>query len=230
MNIAIIPARGGSKRIPKKNIKLFHGKPLIAYSIETAKKSDLFEKIIVSTDDKEIATIAQEYGAEVPFVRPDELSDDFSSSGDAVNHAIRYLQDEGVTIEFVCTIYATAPFLEVKYLLDGYERLKNSDAHQAFSVTSMPFPVQRTFKITEGGRCKMFTPQYFSSRSQDLEEAYQDAGQFYWQNLKIVPSDVPFGKESIPVILPRYLVQDIDTIEDFERAEIMYEVIQRTKR
>lgn len=229
MNIAIIPARGGSKRIPKKNIKLFHGKPLIAYSIETAIKTGLFDKIIVSTDDNEIATIAQEYGAEVPFIRPKELSDDFSSSGDAVEHAIKYLQNNGETIDFVCTIYATSPFLQVKYLLDGYEKLKNSNAHQAFSVTSMPFPIQRTFKITDKRRCKMFTPQYFSYRSQDLEEAYQDAGQFYWKNLNVVPSGIPFGEDSIPIVLPRYLVQDIDTMEDFEKAEIMYEVIQRTK-
>ena len=222
--ICIIPARGGSKRVPKKNIKLFHGKPLIAYSIEVALESKLFDRVIVSTDNKEIAKVAREYGAEVPFLRPAELSDDYSSSGDAVNHAIAYLQEQGEDIEYVCTIYATAPFLQKEYLIEGFEKLKNSNAHQAFSVTSMPFPIQRTFKIVDG-RCEMFTPEYFSARSQDLEEAYQDAGQFYWQNLKVTPKDIPFGKDSIPIILPRYLVQDIDTLEDFKRAELMYQSI-----
>jgi len=157
--ICIIPARGGSKRIPKKNIKDFLGKPLIAYSIETAKKSKLFEKVVVTTDDEAIANIAKEYGAEVPFLRPAKLSDDFSSSGDAVEHALKFLQERGEKYDFLCTIYATAPLLQVEYLKQGLEALQNNpDAHMAFSVTSMPFPIQRTFKITEDNRCKMFTP------------------------------------------------------------------------
>jgi pseudaminic acid cytidylyltransferase len=223
--ICIIPARGGSKRIPKKNIKNFLGKPLIAYSIELALKSKLFYKVIVSTDDEEIAKIAKEYGADVPFLRPKELSDDYSSSGDAVEHAIRFLQQQGEVFTYVCTIYATAPLLQKEYLEEGLKQLKNSTAHMAFSVTSMPFPIQRTFKIDKNGRCEMFWPENFSKRSQDLEEAYQDAGQFYWQNLAVTPSDIPFGKDSIPVILPRYLVQDIDTPEDWERAEKLYELL-----
>ncbi len=224
--IAIIPARGGSKRIPKKNIKLFHGKPLIAYSIETALKSKLFDKVIVSTDDEEIAKVAKEYGAEVPFVRPKELSDDYSSSGDAVAHAIKLLKTKGESFRYVCTIYATAPFLQKEYLIKGFETLKNSDAKMAFSVTSMPFPIQRTFKITKDGRCEMFWPENFSKRSQDLEEAYQDAGQFYWEDISKEWKEIPFGSQSIPVVLPRYLVQDIDTPEDWKRAELMYKVLQ----
>ena len=227
--IAIIPARGGSKRIPRKNIKLFHGKPLIGYSIEVALKSNLFDKVIVSTDDEEIAKVAVEYGAEVPFLRPKELSDDYSSSGLAVNHAIDYLSNRGEKYNFVCTIYATAPFLKEKYLIEGFEKLRNSDAHQSFGVTSMSFPIQRTFKITSDKRCKMFFPEYFQTRSQDLEEAYQDAGQFYWENLNNKFSDIPFGKDSIPIVLPRYLVQDIDTLEDWQRAEYMFEVINKLK-
>ena len=224
--IAIIPARGGSKRIPKKNIKLFHGKPLIAYSIETALQSELFDKVIVSTDDEEIAKIAKEYGAEVPFMRPKKLSDDYSSSGDAVEHAIEFLQTKGESFRYVCTIYATAPFLEKKYLQKGFEALKNSDAKMAFSVTSMPFPIQRTFKITQDERCQMFWPENFHKRSQDLEEAYQDAGQFYWEDTTKEWRDLPFGSQSIPIVLPRYLVQDIDTSEDWKRAELMYKVLQ----
>jgi len=221
--ICIIPARGGSKRIPRKNIKDFLGKPLIAYSIETALKSELFEKVVISTDDEEIAKIAKEYGAEVPFLRPKELADDFTSSGAAVNHTLQELQKEGESYDFLCIIYATAPLLQIQYLKEGLEKLKqNPDAYMAFSVTSMPFPIQRTFKITKDNRCEMFTPEYFSYRSQDLEEAYQDAGQFYWKNLHNKPTDIPFGKSSIPIVLPRKFVQDIDTPEDWERAEMLY--------
>lgn len=227
--VAIIPARGGSKRIPKKNIKDFFGKPLIAYSIEAALKSNLFEKVIVSTDNVEIAKIAVEYGAVVPFIRPKELSDDFTGTGVVVEHTINFLKEQGEDYDFICTIYATAPFLQEKYLIEGFEKLKDSNARNAFSCTSMPFPIQRTFKIASNGRCEMFYPENFSKRSQDLEEAYQDAGQFYWTNLDIKSTDIIFGKDSIPIILPRYLVQDIDTLEDWIRAEYMYEAILRTK-
>ena len=227
--IAIIPARGGSKRIPKKNIKDFLGKPLIAYSIETAFRSGLFDKVIVSTDDESIAKVAKEYGAEVPFMRSAELADDFSSSTDAVADAIKKLHSMGEEFDFVCTIYATAPLLDEKYLKKGFEMLKNSDAKMAFSVTSMPFPIQRTFKITETNRCEMFWPQNYSKRSQDLEEAYQDAGEFYWEDINKEWKDVPFGSQSIPVVLPREYVQDIDTPEDWRRAELMYKILQESK-
>ena len=228
--VAIIPARGGSKRIPKKNIKEFHGLPLIAYSIKVALDSKLFEKVIVSTDDEEIATIAKKYGAEVPFIRPKELSDDFTGTGDVVKHALEWLKANGETFEFVCTVYATAPLLQPKYLIEGYNALKNSDAINAFSATSMPFPIQRTFKVNDEGRCEMFTPEHYMTRSQDLEEAYQDAGQFYWTKIGIHSDEIMFGKDSIPVILPRHLVQDIDTLEDWQRAEIMYKVIKEQEK
>jgi len=197
--VCIIPARGGSKRIPKKNIKLFHGKPLIAYSIETAKRSELFERILVSTDDEEIAKTAKKYGAEVPFMRPKELADDYSGTDQVTEHAVDWLNNRGEKYDYVCTIYATAPLLQPEYLVEGYEKLKASDAVYAFSVTSMPFPIQRTFKITEDGRCEMFFPEYYSARSQDLEVAYQDAGQFYWQKLFKVSNEPMFGKDSIPI-------------------------------
>lgn len=228
--IAIIPARGGSKRIPKKNIKEFHGKPLIAYSIEVALKSKLFDKVVVSTDDEEIARIAKEFGAEVPFLRPKELSDDFTGTGAVINHAINFLKEQGEKIDFVCTIYATAPFLQEKYLIEGFLKLKNSNAKNAFSCTSMPFPIQRTFKITSNERCEMFWPENFMKRSQDLEEAYQDTGQFYWTNLNIKSDEIIFSKDSIPIILPRYLVQDIDTLEDWQRAKFMYEALIKSKK
>jgi len=222
--IAIIPARGGSKRIPYKNIKDFFGKPLISYSIEVALKTNLFSKVYVSTDDKQIADIAIKYKAEV-INRPKELADDFTGTGEVINHAIDTLKQQGKKFKYVCTIYATAPLLQEKYLIQGFEKLKNSDAKMAFSTTSMPFPIQRTFKITEDGRCEMFWPENFNKRSQDLEEAYQDAGQFYWEDITKDFTDLPFGKDSIPIILPRYLVQDIDTLEDWKRAELMYKSI-----
>jgi len=223
--IAIIPARGGSKRIPKKNIKDFFGKPLIAYSIQTALASKLFDKVIVTTDDDKIAAIAKEYGAEVPFIRPKELSDDFSGTQEVIDHAVEWLEDHGEHYEFVCTIYATAPLLKAQYLVQGYNALKASSAINAFSATSMPFPIQRTFKVTENGRCEMFTPEHYMTRSQDLEEAYQDAGQFYWTKAN-QHSEIMFGNDSIPVLLPRHLVQDIDTLEDWKRVEVMYKVLK----
>jgi len=228
--IAIIPARGGSKRIPRKNIKFFHAKPLIAYSIQVALESNLFDKVIVSTDDEEIASIAKEYGAEVPFVRPKELSDDFTGTDDVISHAIEYLKEHGEEFEYVCTIYATAPLLQKEYIIEGFKKLKKSDAINAFSSTSMPFPIQRTFMIDDNGRSKMFMPEHYMTRSQDLEEAYQDAGQFYWSKLNKISNEIMFGKDSIPVIIPRYMVQDIDTLEDWKRAELMYEVLQKAKK
>jgi pseudaminic acid cytidylyltransferase len=227
--IAIIPARGGSKRIPRKNIKLFHGKPLIAYSIEAALKSELFDKVIVTTDDEEIASIAKKYGADVPFIRPKELSDDFTNTKDVIDHALKYFEERGEKYDYECTIYATAPLLQPKYLIEGFVALKNSDAINAFSTTTMPFPIQRTFKLDKNGRCEMFWPQNYQTRSQDLEEAYQDAGQFYWTKLGKKSDEIMFGKDSIPVILPRHLVQDIDTLEDWQRAEFMYKAVLSTQ-
>jgi len=223
--ICIIPARGGSKRIPKKNIKDFFGKPLIAYSIQTALESNVFTKIVVSTDDNNIAKIAQQYGADV-IKRPDELSDDFTGTQDVIDHAIEYLQNQGEKFDFVCTLYATAPLLQKEYLIQGFEKLKNSNTINTFSATSMPFPIQRTFKLNDDGRCEMFTPEHYMSRSQDLEEAYQDAGQFYWTKINHKSDEIMFGKHSIPIILPRHLVQDIDTLEDWRRTEYMYKIIQ----
>lgn len=226
--IAIIPARGGSKRIPKKNIKHFMGKPIIAYSIEEAKRTKIFDKVVVSTDDQEIAQVAKKYGAEVPFIRPPELSDDFTGTGAVVEHAVNWYKKNNEYFDFVCTIYATAPFLQEKYLAQGYHSLKSCDATNSFAVTSMPFPIQRSFKITNNNRCEMFTPQFYNSRSQDLDEAFQDAGQFYWTKANKETEEPMFGNDSIPVILPRFLVQDIDTLEDWQRAEYMYQAIQNS--
>ncbi len=205
---------------------MFHGKPLIAHSIETAKQSGLFDSIIVSTDDEEIADIAREYGAEIPFLRESSLSDDYTTATEAVEHSYRKLEGMGVCIDFACTIYATAPLLRPEYLIEGFVALKNtSDAWYSFSAASMPFPIQRTFKLTTDKRCEMFWPEHFQTRSQDLDEAYQDAGQFYWERRKPEKPPFRFAHYAIPIILPRYMVQDIDTIEDWERAELMYRAL-----
>ena len=228
--IAVIPARGGSKRIPRKNIKPFCGKPMIAYSIEAAIRAGIFDEIIVSTDDEEIADIAKTAGASVPFMRPKELSDDYTVTGAVVEHAIKFLQARGDRIKFVCTIYATAPLIDEFYIKLGLEKLRASNAKNAFSCTSMPFPIWRTFKIAKDGRCEMFWRENFAKRSQDLEEAYQDAGQFYWTNLDASSSDeIFFGRDSIAIVLPRHLVQDIDTPQDWIRAEFLYEAVQKSR-
>lgn len=228
--IAVIPARGGSKRIPRKNIKPFCGKPMIAYSIEAAIRTGIFDEIIVSTDDEEIAGIAKNAGASVPFMRPKELSDDFTATGAVVEHVIKFLQARGDRIKFVCTIYATAPLIDEFYIKLGLEKLRASNAKNAFSCTSMPFPIWRTFKIAKDGRCDMFWRENFAKRSQDLEEAYQDAGQFYWTNLDASSSDeIFFGRDSIAIVLPRHLVQDIDTPQDWIRAEFLYEAVQKSR-
>ena len=228
--IAVIPARGGSKRIPRKNIKPFCGKPMIAYSIEAAIRAGIFDEIIVSTDDEEIADIAKNVGASVPFMRPKELSDDYTATGAVVEHAIKFLQARGDRIKFVCTIYATAPLIDEIYIKLGLEKLRASNAKNAFSCTSMPFPIWRTFKIAKDGRCEMFWRENFDKRSQDLEEAYQDAGQFYWTNLDAPSSEeIFFGRDSIAIVLPRHLVQDIDTPQDWIRAEFLYEAVQKSR-
>jgi pseudaminic acid cytidylyltransferase len=229
MIVAVIPARGGSKRIPHKNIKNFLGKPIIAWSIETAIKSGIFDKVIVSTDDDEIAAVAKEYGAEVPFIRPAELSDDNTGTSPVVKHAIRWLQSNGHEVEYACCIYATAPFVQSKYLLEGFSKLKEFNKAYAFSVTSFPFPIQRALRIVNDNQVEAIWPENTNSRSQDLEEAYHDAGQFYWGRADAFLSDVVlYSEESVPIVLPRFLVQDIDTYEDWQRAELMFDALVKS--
>lgn len=232
MRLAVIPARGGSKRIPRKNIRLFGGVPMIVWSIRAATESKCFDRIIVSTDDAEIAQVAQEYGAEVPFMRPAELSDDYTGTIPVIAHAVRWQNDNGATAGQVCCIYATAPFIRAADIRQGLRVLDESGAEYAFSVASYPFPIQRAIRRTRDGRVEMFEPANFNTRSQDLEEAWHDAGQFYWGKADAWLSGTPlFSSSSAPVPLPRYRVQDIDTPEDWERAEIMFRAMDglRTK-
>ncbi len=229
MKVAIIPARGGSKRIPRKNIKNFGGRPMIAWSILAAKQSGCFDRIIVSTDDAEIAEVAKEYGGEVPFVRPAELSDDRTATTPVVAHAIKWQNAHGDFVDEACCIYATAPFIQASDLQRGLEILQKSGAEYAFSVTSYPFPIQRAVRIMGDGRVAMFQPEHFNTRSQDLEEAWHDAGQFYWGKAKAWLEAKPlFSHDAAPVPLCRDRVQDIDTLEDWSRAELMHQILSRS--
>lgn len=227
MKVAIIPARGGSKRIPRKNIRPFAGKPIIAHSIAAALDSGCFDRVIVSTDDPEIAAVAREWGAETPFVRPPELSDDHTGTNAVVKHALRWLADQGTPASHACCIYATAPFVQAGYLREGLASLLARGRGYAFSVTSFPFPIQRAVRINAEGSVEAIWPENIFRRSQDLEEAFHDAGQFYWGTAEAFLGDeVVFSPASVPVVLPRHLVQDIDTFEDWRRAELMFRVIQ----
>lgn len=231
MKLAVIPARGGSKRIPRKNIRLFCGRPMIAWSIRAAVDSGCFDRVIVSTDDEEIATVAREHGAEVPFMRPAELSDDYTGTIPVIAHAITTMEEiVGRPVADTCCIYATAPFVQPEDLQRGLEILHQTGSEFAFSVTSYAFPIQRAIRIREDGRVEMFYPEHFSTRSQDLEEAWHDAGQFYWGRSAAWKSGTAiFGPKSAPVSLPRHRVQDIDTPEDWERAEWMFRALSAEK-
>jgi pseudaminic acid cytidylyltransferase len=222
MTIAVIPARGGSKRIPKKNIKFFFGKPMIAWSIEAALDSSVFDRIVVSTDDPEIADVARYYGAEVPFVRPESLADDFTTTIDVIAHAVSWLVEVGANPEYVCCIYATAPFLRSEDICSGLAKLREDNFTYVFSATEYAAPIYRAFQELGDGNVEMFFPEHFNTRSQDLPPAFHDAGQFYWGMTRSWLSGAPFFQEKSRMIkIPRWRVQDIDTEEDWLRAEIM---------
>lgn len=230
MNIAVIPARGGSKRIPRKNIKSFCAKPIIAWSIEVAKASGLFDHIIVSTDDAEIAEVAQHWGAEIPFMRPAELSNDFAGTTEVIAHATQSVIEQGWPVTAVCCIYATAPFVQIDDLKRGLEALNSGDWAYAFSVTEFAAPIFRSFKLCANGGVGMFFPEHFLTRSQDLPTAFHDAGQFYWGRPAAWIERKPlFDQHSVPVIIPRWRVQDIDTMDDWIRAELIYKQLETSR-
>ncbi|MGE6385881.1 pseudaminic acid cytidylyltransferase [Pseudomonas sp. NPDC078416] len=223
--VAIIPARGGSQRIPRKNIKLFNGEPVIAYSIRAALASGVFDQVVVSTDDEEIADVARAHGADVPFMRPADLADAFTGTAAVIQHALGALS---CSFDYACCIYATAPLLQARYLRQGLEALEAAaEKSFAFSVCSFGFPVQRALLIDSDGSLSAMHPEFRSVRSQDLPVAYQDAGQFYWGRSEAWRrGDTVFSELSLPVILPRHLVQDIDSPEDWLRAEYLYAALK----
>ncbi|MCX5876795.1 MAG: pseudaminic acid cytidylyltransferase [Deltaproteobacteria bacterium] len=227
MNIAIIPARGGSKRIPGKNIRSFAGQPMIAWSIQAAESSGLFSRIIVSTDSEEIATVARKYGAETPFIRPAGLADDFTPTADVVLHALEWLDGQGQKPELVCCLYATAPFVRSSFLCQGYELLRQTGAASVFPVASYPASPFRALTIDPDGRLTMLWPEHELTRSNDLPEAYHDAGQFYWLEVARFRQEKRiYASDARPVVLPRRLVQDIDTMEDWLTAEAMFAALR----
>ncbi|MBK5536298.1 pseudaminic acid cytidylyltransferase [Pseudomonas sp. TH08] len=223
-NVAIIPARGGSKRIPRKNLAPFDGVPMIVRSIRTALDSGLFDQVVVSTDDAEIADVARAHGAEVPFLRPAQLADDFTGTAAVIVHALQQLPP----FDYACCVYATAPLLQARYLREGFERLEqHPDKSFAFSVCSFGFPVQRALTLDGQGALTALYPEFRNTRSQDLPEAFQDAGQFYWGRSDAwLHGEVVYSPASLPVVLPRHLVQDIDTPEDWKRAEYLYAALK----
>lgn len=230
MNLAVIPARGGSKRIPRKNIKYFCGKPIIAWSIERAKECGIFNQIIISTDDEEIAEIAKKFGASVPFIRSKELSDDFSTTDDVMVHATKWLQENNEHLNLVCCIYATAPFIQKNDLLDAYKIFRKNNYSYVFSATTFPFPIKRAIKKLKNGGIDMFYPNHYKTRSQDLEEAYHDAGQFYMGKPQAwINKERQFGLNSEIITIPQWRVQDIDSEEDWKRAEIIFKYLNEYK-
>ena len=229
MKLCVIPARGGSKRILRKNIKIFCGKPMIAWSIEAALQSGCFDQVVVSTEDAEIAEVARHCGAKVPFVRPDALADDHAGTNPVIAHAINWMNSNVSSVELACCIYATAPFISPADILRGLHIISDGRCDYAFSVTSYAFTIQRAICITPENRVKMFHPEHFNSRSQDLEEAWHDAGQFYWGRAEAWLAGKPaFSSDTAPVILPRHRVQDIDTAEDWIRAELMFNALRQS--
>tara|TARA_X000000950_G_C13856066_1_gene636597 strand:+ start:121 stop:819 length:699 start_codon:yes stop_codon:yes gene_type:complete len=226
MNIAVIPARGGSKRISRKNIKSFCGRPLISWPIQIALKSKLFDRVILSSEDEEIISIAKKYGAEVPFLRPKELSDDFSTTDDVMKHAANWIKNNEYSVNTICCIYATAPFLNIEDLKIGLKKFNEGNFNYVFAATDYSAPIFRSFEYSEKKGLRMFFPENYNKRSQDLPVAYHDAGQFYWGSLDTwVKKKETFNKYSYPIILPRWRVQDIDTIEDWERAELIMKTL-----
>lgn len=224
MQVAIIPARGGSKRIPGKNIKPFLGKPLIAYTIEAALESGFFDHVIVSTDSKEYAEISREYGAETPFMRPAELAGDFVATQPVIDHALDWVRNNWGPVERYCQFYAN-PFITAETIRDGYGLLREKQANCVLGVAEFPYPILRAFKHNEQNGVQYAFPEYAASRSQDLPTFFHDAAQFYWHELTDIPVDRKQAL-NLPYFLPRHMVVDIDTPEDWEIAEKVFKAFK----
>ena len=223
-NICIIPARGGSKRIPRKNIKDFHGLPIIAYSIKHAIDSGCFHKVIVSSDDEEIIDTAQKYGADTPYIRPSELSNDDIGLTDVILHAINWEIKHNTTPEYVCCLLATAPFADSNMLLEAYNLLKKEENKLfCFGVSKFNSPVQRGFRISSDDKIEMLQPEFYLKQSQEMESIYHDAGQFYWGKVEgFLNKNKKYSEHSIPYFLPKHTAIDIDCEEDWLIAEAIY--------
>lgn len=222
MRLAVIPARGGSKRIPRKNIKPFHGKPMIGYAIEAALTSNAFDRVIVSTDDAEIAEVAKTYGAELPFIRPPELADDHTPTVPVIAHAIEKCKSMGWNVAEVCCIYPGVPFISKEDLRCAHDQLVATGAHYVFPITSFPSPIQRALRRLPDGRVQPFQPEYAATRTQDLVPGYFDAGQFYWGKASSWLEGLNLHLNGTTLVIPEWRVVDIDTPSDWARAELLY--------
>lgn len=231
MIVAVIIARGGSRRVPRKNVRRFCGRPMIAWPIAAARESGIFDAILVSTEEDEIAAVAEAHGAEAPFRRPMELADDRTGTLPVMAHAVRWFEEHRGTVSLACCIYGTAAFLQPRFLQEGLAAMRaRADADFAFSVTSYGHPIFRAFQLGEDGRVAMFWPENEPKRSQDLPVAWHDAGQFYWGRPQAFKErSGVFSSNALGVIIPRHLVQDVDTPEDWELAERMFAARQEAR-
>jgi pseudaminic acid cytidylyltransferase len=226
-SVAIITARGGSKRIPRKNIKSFLGHPIIKYSIDSALNSGCFDEVMVSTDDKEIADVALSCGATVPFFRSPENSNDYASTPAVIEEVLNSYKQNGKNFLYACCIYPTAPFITAQRLQKGFKLLQETNADYVIPVTKFSYPIQRAIKIVND-RMEMFWPKHYTSRSQDLTPAYHDCGQFYWMKSESILQRKPFFSEgTVPLVVPELEVQDIDNPEDWKMAELKYQLIHK---
>lgn len=224
-NLAIITARGGSKRIPRKNIRDFLGKPIISYSIEAALKSGVFDEVMVSTDDDEIAEIAEKYGAKVPFKRSAETSNDTATTTDVIIEVLNEYKKRGLIFDYACCIYPTAPFISAESLKAGLDKMLSDQTQAAIPVVRYSYPIQRALEIGADGRLSMVWPEHSRSRSQDLASRYHDAGQFYWFKVSAIKKDMELLKmKASPIVIQETQVQDIDTEEDWALAEMKYKI------
>ena len=226
MIVAVIPARGGSKRIPNKNIREFHHKPIIGWSIEAAIEAGCFDRVIVSTDSEQISEIAKKFGAEVPFMRNQDLADDYTPTSSVISDSIQRLDCD---VDYACCIYPTSPFIKIENLIKGLELIQSGKFEYVFTASSYSFPIERSFSYSEMDGLKMIFSKKEKARSQDLQDIFHDAGQFYWGKANNWKNLTPiFSKNSLPLVLPRGEVVDIDTEEDWEEAEIKFKLLKES--
>lgn len=227
MKLCVIPARGGSKRIPRKNIRIFCGKPMIAWAIDCAIQSRLFDKIIVSTDDESIADVARDAGAETPFLRPAALADDLTPTVPVIAHAVEACEKIGWRIEYACCIYPCVPFLEISDLEQAFELMQNNNAFFSYPVTDYSHPIQRAMRRLPSGQMQFLQPEHEIARTQDLERMYHDTGQFYWGKASAWKAHMKMHTAGIGLVVPNWRVVDIDNEEDWIRGELLYQVVNR---
>ena len=229
-NLCIIPARGGSKRIPRKNVKPFLGKPMLAYSIEAALSTGLFDEVMVSTDDKEIAEIAQQYGAKVPFMRSDATANDYAGLNEVIVEVDKTYIGLGRTFDNICCVLSTAPLIQAEDIINAFNKLNESGFECVYPIVEFSYPILRALSMDDNGNLAMIWPEYSNTRSQDLKPAYHDAGSFYWIDAKAYRQDYSFDNlKTTGSVMDELKVQDIDTETDWKFAELKYKFLNSSK-